>query len=62
MKIINIIEDNAITGTKYGTKEVQTTEIKINKYNPSVDAATTAFQHAQHLRRARMRKNNTKHK
>lgn len=60
MKVVTIIENNAITGVKYGTVEVPDTVISTPK-----DAILSATQQIKNIKKSRIaniRKNNTKNK
>lgn len=55
VKVIKIIEDNSITGIRYGTVEVPETPTQINR-------AQQAFKKAQSIKATKMRSERTKKK
>ncbi len=57
MKIITIIEDNAITGVQYGT-----VEIREGKKNTKLHRTLQKIQNIQSARNAAIRAERTKHK
>ncbi|MCM1294591.1 MAG: hypothetical protein NC311_03450 [Muribaculaceae bacterium] len=61
-KIIGIIENNCITGVKYGEIEILDKTAPNGNPNKSIQQASRSVIELQKLRNARIRKNNTKHK
>ncbi len=59
MKVIGIIEDNHITGVQYGEIEILDAPVPNDK---SIINAYRKATELQKLRKAQIRKNNTKHK
>ena len=60
MKIVTIIENNAITGVQYGTVEVHDTVISTPK--DAIQSATQQIENIRKSRIAKIHKNNTKKK